>query len=193
MEQGILLLGGGHARPSRTGALLRAVELTLGRKGADVEVWDLAERPLPLADPAYYSRPAEHPAAAVRELAEAADSADGMVLASPLYHNSYSGALKNALDLLGISQFEGKPVGLASNSGGVHGTQALDHLQLVVRGLRGVAIPTQIVTLDGDYALIDSGHRLANLSVGERLERFTDEPLWFVAKLRGAEHPRIRE
>ncbi len=185
MEQGILLLGGSHARPSRTGALLRAVELMLQRKGAEVEVWDLAERPLPLADPAYYSRPGEHPAATVRELAEAADLADGMVLASPLYHNSYSGALKNALDLLSTRQFEGKPVGLASNSGGAHGTQAVDHLRLVVRGLRGVAIPTQVVTLDGDYAPIDGGHRLANPSIEERLERFAEELLWFVARLRG--------
>jgi FMN reductase len=37
--------------------------------------------------------------------------AQGIILATPEYHGGYSGILKNALDLMGFEEFEGKMLG----------------------------------------------------------------------------------
>jgi NAD(P)H-dependent FMN reductase len=45
-------------------------------------------------------------------------AAQGIILATPDYHGGYSGVLKNALDLMGFEEFEGKMLGLVGVSGG---------------------------------------------------------------------------
>ncbi len=42
--------------------------------------------------------------------------AQGIILGTPEYHGSFSGVLKNALDLMGFDEFEGKMIGLWSAS-----------------------------------------------------------------------------
>ena len=49
-----------------------------------------------------------------RELREA----QGIILATPEYHGSLTGALKNMLDLMSTEEFEGKIVGLIGVAGG---------------------------------------------------------------------------
>jgi FMN reductase len=41
-----------------------------------------------------------------------------IILVTPEYHGGYSGVLKNALDLMGFDEFEGKMLGLVGVSGG---------------------------------------------------------------------------
>jgi azobenzene reductase len=185
----VLLLGGSLARPSHTSALLARLERELASRGAAVCRWDLAERPLPFADPAYHHRPQEHPSPAVRQLAAAASAADALVLGSPLYHNSYSALLKNALDLLSTTEAAGKPVGLVSHAGRLPSTQALDHLRLVARGLHGVAIPTQVATIDADYTTTGKRLRLSSAAARDRLGRLADELLWYAGRLGQADGP----
>ena len=45
--------------------------------------------------------------------------ADGVILGTPEYHGGVSGVMKNALDLMGFEEFEGKMIGLVGVSGGV--------------------------------------------------------------------------
>ncbi len=45
-------------------------------------------------------------------------AAQGIILGTPEYHASFSGVLKNALDLMGFDEFEGKMLGLVGVSGG---------------------------------------------------------------------------
>ena len=51
-------------------------------------------------------------------LREEVRAAQGIILATPEYHGGYSGVLKNALDLMGFEEFEGKMLGLVGVSGG---------------------------------------------------------------------------
>jgi NAD(P)H-dependent FMN reductase len=109
--------------------------------------------------------------------------ADAIVIATPVYHNSYSGLVKNALDLLGAEQMHWKPVGLVSNSGGRHTTQAVDHLGMVIRGLSGIPIPSQLVTTDDDYDFRRGVLVLVNPDVSMRARRFVSEVVWFATGL----------
>ncbi|WP_240136164.1 NADPH-dependent FMN reductase [Streptomyces sp. MUM 178J] len=98
MQKSVKVVGiGGSSRPGST--VERALRLVLGeaaRLGAEVSLVGGAELELPLFDPrtAAGRRPP-----ARRLLAEVA-AADGVVLASPAYHGTVSGLLKNALDHL---------------------------------------------------------------------------------------------
>lgn len=154
----VLVLGGSLRERSYTRALSNEVaNAIVHARGAPTQ-WDLRASPLPMADPRFHRDPSVHTDDRVRRLVALACDCDAFVLASPVYHNSYSGLLKNALDVLAIRQFAYKPVGLVSH-GGNRSTQAVDHLRIVVRGLRAVAVPTQVCTADDDYG--DSQSRLA--------------------------------
>jgi NAD(P)H-dependent FMN reductase len=98
---------------------------------------DLADVHLPLLDP---------------DVNDAGDSdvvrrpirnADAVILGTPMYHGSYSGVLKNALDYCGFDEFENTTVGLLVVSGGPFPTPALDHLRVVCRSLNAWALPHQ--------------------------------------------------
>lgn len=73
----------------------------------------------------------------VLRLREEVQHAQGVILATPEYHGGYSGVLKNALDLMGFDEFEGKMIGLVGVSGG--GTGAFGALSAFAQRRTGVA------------------------------------------------------
>jgi NAD(P)H-dependent FMN reductase len=184
MSSRLLLLGGSLARPSHTGSLLRAVEELLMQERAEVVRLDLAEQTYSPADPSRRGDGSWPFDAALSDLRRHAARADGFVIASPVYHHSYSGLLKNMLDHLSGEQFSRKPVALLSNSGGSRSSQAVDHLRLVIRALGAIAIPTDLVTSDADYRRHGSSYRLADHLAETRLRSVVAELLWFVERLR---------
>jgi NAD(P)H-dependent FMN reductase len=181
----ILVISGSTRRPSYTRALADAVSRLVVAQQAESLHWDLGERSLPIADPRFHRDPTQHSDDQVRELVTAAVACDAFILATPIYHNSYSGVLKNALDHLAIAQFQYKPVGLLSH-GGNRSTQGVDHLRVVVRGLWGVATPTQVCTGSNDYRPSDdgTGFVLASEDIIGRVARFSRELVVFAAELR---------
>ncbi|WP_248896389.1 NADPH-dependent FMN reductase [Haloplanus halobius] len=70
-------------------------------------------------------------------------AADAVLLGTPMYHGSYSGVLKNALDHCGFDEFEGKTVGLLGVAGGAFPITALEHLRSVCRALDAWVLPHQ--------------------------------------------------
>jgi azobenzene reductase len=105
--------------------------------GHGVVLFDLYRSPLP-----FYSPEESFPDhAELRELKRVALTADAIVLASPEYHGSISGVLKNALDQLGQDHFKGKPVLSISSAGGPVGVSSLQQLQSIVRNLHGINSP----------------------------------------------------
>ena len=187
----VLVLAGSPRNRSYTRSLARYIGRILEQRGARVDLLDLHETPLPQLDPeARGSRP-KHPDRSVETLYRLAAGTDAYVLATPTYHNSYAGVLKNALDHLMIRDFRYRPVGLASHGG--RSTQAVDHLRQVVRGVTGVTIPRQVCTWDADFADAPDGagfFRITNSEILERIDRFAEELLLFakhMGDLRAAE------
>lgn len=105
--------------------------------GGTTEMLDLADVQLPPLDPDIdASGDSETVRQTIRE-------ADAVILGTPLYHGSYSGVLKNALDYCGFDEFEDTAVGLLVVSGGPFPTPALNHLRAVCRSLNAWVLPHQ--------------------------------------------------
>lgn len=180
----ILILAGSPRRDSYSRGLARRIGQALAAQGAAAELFDLHETPLPLLDPALRSKAEDHPDAEVARLNALVGRCAGFVLVSPVYHNSYSGLLKNALDHLGVRNFEARPVGLASHGG--RSSQAVDHLRQVVRALYGVTIPTQVCTGREDYNAAPTAagpYELKSDEILDRVDRFAEELVRFARKL----------
>lgn len=185
----VLILTGSVRTPSYTRALSRAVSRTLTSLGANVIEWDAREPLLPIADPEYHKSASTHPDPSIVRLDAEARSADAFVLATPVYHNSFSGVLKNTLDHLNIEpHFRSKPVGLISY-GGDRSTQAVDQLRIVTRGLNAIAIPTQVCTQRADFSEQDGGIRLVDAAILDRVRRFSEELATYAVVLRPLRHP----
>lgn len=98
---------------------------------------------LPIFDPRPGSTTPEQ-----TELAEAIRAADGVIVASPGYHGSISGVIKNALDTLELTRddarpyLQGKPVGTIITADGwqAAGT-TLMALRSIIHALRGWPTP----------------------------------------------------
>ncbi len=121
----------------------RAVERALqgaAESGAETELIDLSEYQLVFrAGKDETGYPDD-----VFRLRQHVKEADGVILGTPEYHGSFSGVLKNALDLMGFDEFEGKMIGLVGVSGGRMGAfDAMNSLRNIGRALHAWVIPEQ--------------------------------------------------
>lgn len=127
---------GSHTRNAVAQALKGARQ-----RGVQTELIDLASYDLPLCDAR--EDEATYPAD-VERLRKAIQGAHGLVIGTPEYHGSFSGVVKNALDLCGFDEFEGKVVGLVAVSGGAFGgLHAMGALRGVCRSLHAWVIPDE--------------------------------------------------
>jgi NAD(P)H-dependent FMN reductase len=140
------------ARVSHTAVLTTLVQRMLDNLGCETDLVDLRRTVIGQVDPEFHDAPHEHPDPVVRDLAARAEAAHAFVWATPVYHSSYSGALKNALDAFTMSLVIEKPIALCGNGGRTGATQPTDHLRAIARSLYGIALPTVCVTKNGDYA-----------------------------------------
>ncbi|MEV5029864.1 NADPH-dependent FMN reductase [Paenibacillus sp. LPE1-1-1.1] len=133
----IVIITGSNRKSATSTRLAVNMGQLISKKGHQVQLFDLFETPLPFYSPEGIGF--DH--ATVQSLQQAMLQADGVVLATPEYHGSLSGVLKNALDFLGQEHFRGKAVLSMSSSGGAVGTSSLLQLQSIVRNLHGINSP----------------------------------------------------
>ena len=141
--------------------------------GATTELLDLREYDLPPLNPDVDD---QGDSATVIDRVNAADA---VILGSPMYHGSYSGVLKNALDYCGFDEFEGKTVGLLAVSGGAFPVTTLEHMRSVCRALNAWVLPHQAAVPkahsafeNGEFVDNDTADRVSTL--GERVVRYAD-------------------
>src|SRR5690606_36163717 len=123
----IAILAGSNRRESASTRMTRYLQTRISALGHTAKLFDLRENPLPLYDP-----DSDEPTSAVLELDRLMRMSDAIVLATPEYHGTISGVLKNALDYLGSEHFDGKAVLSVSAAGGAVGVSSLTHLQAIV-------------------------------------------------------------
>ena len=160
-----LIVGiGGTTRPGSTSerTLIKALEAA-ERQGATTRLFGGAFlSKLPIYDPATAGESSE-----LAELLDAVRGADGVLIATPGYHGSVSGLIKNALDSLeGLSKdarpyFEGRAVGCIVTADGWQacGT-TLAALRTVVHALRGWPAPLGVAFNPSASPLFDEAGAL---------------------------------
>jgi NAD(P)H-dependent FMN reductase len=96
--------------------------------------------------------------------------AQGIILGTPEYHGSFSGVLKNALDLMGFNEVEGKMIGLVGVSGGVLGApNALNSLRTIGRALHAWVVPEQ-ASIPEAWKVFDESGNLKDSALEERVK-----------------------
>ena len=134
--------------------------------GAETQLLDLSEYDLPLVTS---KTGPEQSAPGVVRLRSELKAADGIILGTPEYHGGFSGVIKNALDLMGFEEFEGKMLGLIGVSGGRMGAfDALNSLRNVGRALHAWVVPEQ-ASLPEAWKLFDGEGQPKSAEVAKRL------------------------
>ena len=146
--------------------------------GAEAEILDLRKMKLPFCDGG--SEYPDYPDVDV--MREKVKNAEGLILATPEYHGSVSGVLKNALDLMSFEHLSGKVAGTISVLGGQSNSNALNDLRIIVRWVHGFVIPEQIAVGQA-WQAFDAQGKLKDAKLAERFDTFAQSLVDYTVRL----------
>ena len=161
-------LGGSTRRGSRTLEALRVALEGAQGAGAASALLDIHELDLPVLDAEAPDREYK----GVRVLLDVVKSAHGLIVASPIYMETVSGALKNALDYVSLLEFteppglHGKAIGRISVARGRASPGASLIVEIACRGHGGWVLPDQVDLGGGSFGDDD---RLCDVVARDRL------------------------
>jgi len=171
---------GGSLRPNSYSQLaLNVAARRVEALGAEMEILDLRQMQLPFCNgeddyPGYPD---------VERLRDTVKAADGLILSTPEYHGGVSGVLKNALDLMGFEQFDGKVTGLISVLGGQPNSNALNELRLIMRWVHAWVIPEQ-VAIGQVWKAFGPDGKLLDEKLSQRFDQFAQSLVENTRKIR---------
>lgn len=165
----IVGLSGNVKRPSRTASLVEAiVSSARDRLGAESTVFELVDA-APILFRALRSDQLD---AEGRAIIDAVEAADILVVGSPVYRASYTGALKHLFDLVDYRALTGKRVILAATGGTLlHGLVTEHQLRPLFGFFNALTLPTAIYATETDFA----EYGITSSDVHERIERAVSE------------------
>ena len=172
----------GSVRNGRKGLFVaKWVAQALRNRGHSVTLTDpLEHEDLLVMRQMYKSQ--QSPSKAFSELRRVVKEADGYVAVTPEYNHSFSGAIKNALDVF-LEEYFFKPFGIVTYStGGFGGVRAGEHLRCVVAEMGASAIPSSLAVSRVQNVFSEDG-TLIQEEYSERLETFLEEFEWYVDAL----------
>src|SRR5258708_13796912 len=150
MPRKLLAIVGSVTRPGR---LLNATRWLLdtahiSRSDLEIELINLADKKVAFAD----GRPPEQYGDDTAAIIESVRAADGVIVASPVYRGSFTGALKNLLDHLPLESLAGKPVGIVAMGASQHHFLGVDwHLRDVLAWFGALVAPTSVYLAAADF------------------------------------------
>ena len=143
----------------------------------ETEILDLLDYNFPMMEERLRLR--DDAPSAVIEFSRKLSRAEAIVIVSPEYNNGYPGVLKNALDYLGPKEYQRKPIGIVTVSGGgFGGLHALSQLRLVALGMGAFPIPGTLPFSRVQDVFAEDG-TLKEISYQKRADTFIAEVLWF--------------
>jgi FMN reductase len=168
----IVGVAGNITRPSRTSALVSALLAEIcSLQNAQSRLVELVDVGPYLFQPfiperlqafAFERLPQE-----ARSAIQSIEAADALIVGTPVYKGSYSGALKHLFDLVRPTALAGKPVLLSATGGTpLHGLVTEHQLRPLFGFFNAVTLPTTIFALESDFQnyRIDKPELLARVS-----------------------------
>jgi len=141
LKIGIIL---GSTRPGRNGKAVAdgVLDKAQARIGADYDLIDLADHPLPHMDEPMSPMLGQYAGEHTKAWAATIAPYDGYVFVTPEYNHSTSGVLKNAIDYL-YAEWSNKAAAFVSY-GSVGGARAVEHLRLICSELQIAHVRQQL-------------------------------------------------
>jgi NAD(P)H-dependent FMN reductase len=141
LKIGIIL---GSTRPGRNGKAVAdwVLDKAQARIGADYDLIDLADHPLPHMDEPMSPMLGQYAGEHTKAWAATIAPYDGYVFVTPEYNHSTSGVLKNAIDYL-YAEWTNKAAAFVSY-GSVGGARAVEHLRLICSELQIAHVRQQL-------------------------------------------------
>lgn len=162
-------VAGSVIRPSRTTVLVNTVLETLSsRIDAKTTLIELVD-----AAPALFAAlTPDRLDGEAKALVRAVESADLLVIGSPVYRASYTGALKHLFDLIRYDALAGKPVILTATGGShLHGLVTEHQLRPLFGFFNALSLPTAVYATEADFR----DYRIVNPAINDRIERAVTE------------------
>lgn len=182
----VAVVTGSWKPPSRTRTLADAIaRAVVKRRAAEIITIDLAEVGGRIAG--LISR--EGIAPDLEQLFAAVETADLLVVGSPIFKASYTGLFKHFFDLFPPTAFSGLPVILSATGGSDRHALALDHqFRPLFSFFNAAPVPTTIYATDRDVDYTE----IKNGDIAARVERAVDEALLAIsAKSRSEAPPKL--
>ncbi|WP_083733760.1 NADPH-dependent FMN reductase [Sphingopyxis sp. KK2] len=172
---------GGNATPGGSAeGLLRHALARCAAEGAETMLFAGPAIDLPMYAPHRSERDAK-----AQALIAALRGADGIIIASPGYHGTVSGLVKNALDYVQdmagdeAPYFDGRAVGLIAVAGGWQATgSTLATLRSITHALRGWPTPMAVTVNSGQPVFCEEG-RVNDRSTASQLEIMAQQVVLF--------------
>jgi FMN reductase len=171
-------ISGSVRRPSRTSALVSDLMAAVDRRlGPDADTGRLEHRltSIEMVDAApliFSSLTRAQASTAVGAIIRSVETADALIVATPVYRASYTGALEHLFDLVSHEALIGKPVILAATGGShLHGLVTDHQLRPLLSFFGALTVPTTIYATEADF----DGYSLTSAAVTDRIDRAADE------------------
>jgi NAD(P)H-dependent FMN reductase len=162
----VVALVGSTRKNSTTRKATEIVVKEVEEQGITVEIIHFAEVKLPIYEG---DLDKENYPSVVKDFIEKIATADGVILASPEYHGSISGVLKNALDYIGAREMSGKIAAIIGTAGSKLGAaNTVNTLHQICRNLHAWALP-QSPTIPASYEAFNKDGSLKDENLQERL------------------------
>jgi len=159
------------------------LESLLGKtEGISPVLLDLQDYSFPVMEERF--RNLQDPPEGMAEFSRHLTEADGIIIVSPEYNGSYSGALKNTLDYFKQEYFR-KPMAVVTVSDGVMGgVNASHHLLSWILHVKGIASPFKLMVRNVGETFDDAG-KLLDEDFAVRANSFVSEFLWLSKAISG--------
>ena len=161
----VLVISGSPSSTSRTERVARSIVRRLSARGCEASLLDVRHLPAEDLLQARFSAPS------IVAAAERVATADGVVVATPVYKAAYSGLLKTFLDVLPQFALRGKVVLPLATGGSIAHVLAIDYaLRPVLSSLDPLHVVNGLFILDKHITLPDDGEVQLDSDVEPRLE-----------------------
>lgn len=174
-----VLLVSGSARPDgNLAVLMDIVADAVAASSGQVRRLNLHETRLPVM---IWGDPDQQALPEVALVRESAAWADALILGTPEYHGSLSGALKNWFDYL-YPELAGKLVGVVATTGGGTGDMSVTAVRNSVMWCHGFCLPFHVAATEADF----QNGTLASVPVAERAVRIGHDMVRYAGPIRAA-------